>query len=83
MTSSEDYGLGSGIQDFPAMPSDLEYFQKRTFEVINNTFLYVHRRRLETETKAKVIASVWGAKFIQFLAVLAVLPRLIWKKRLN
>ena len=49
MTSSEDYGLGSGIQDFPAMPSDLEYFQKRTFEVINNTFLYVHRRRLETE----------------------------------
>ena len=36
-----------------------------------------HRRRMETEAKAKVVASVWGTKFIQFLAALAVLPRLI------
>ena len=36
-----------------------------------------HRRRMETEEKAKVDASVWGAKFIQFLAALAVLPRSI------
>ena len=35
------------------------------------------RRRMETEEKAKVDASVWGAKFIQFLAALAVLPRSI------
>ena len=30
---------------------------------------------METEAKAKVVASVWGSKFIQFLAALAVLPR--------
>ena len=41
------------------------------------------RRRMEREAKAKVVASVWGAEFSQFLAALAVLPRLIWKKRLN
>ena len=42
-----------------------------------------HERRMETEGKAKVIVSVWVAKFVQFLAALAVLPRSIWKKRLN
>ena len=42
-----------------------------------------HRRRMETEAKAKVVTSVWGADFVQFLAALAVLPRSIWKKRLN
>ena len=26
----------------------------------------MHRRRMETEAKAKVVASVWGAKWIQF-----------------
>ena len=38
---------------------------------------------MELEAKAKVIASVWGAKFVQYLATLAVLPRSNWKKRLN
>ena len=32
---------------------------------------------METEGKAKVIVSVWGAKFVQFLAALAVLSRSI------
>ena len=32
-----------------------------------------HRRRMEREAKAKVIASVWGAHIFQFLAALAVL----------
>ena len=36
---------------------------------------------METEGKAKVVASFWGAKFVQFLAALAVLPQLNWKKR--
>ena len=36
-----------------------------------------HRRRMETEEKAKVVNAVWGADFIQFLAALAVLPRSI------
>ena len=44
---------------------------------------YKHRRRIETEGKAKVFASVFGAEFVQFLAALAVLPQFIWKKRLN
>ena len=38
---------------------------------------------METEAKAKIVASVWGAKFVQFLAALAVLPWSILKKRLN
>ena len=33
-----------------------------------------HRRRMELEDKAKVVASVRGAEFGQFLAALAVLP---------
>ena len=33
-----------------------------------------HRRKIYTEAKAKVVASVWGAPFIQFLAALAILP---------
>ena len=28
----------------------------------------MHRRRIELEYKAKVVASVWGAEFVQFLA---------------
>ena len=42
-----------------------------------------HSRRMEREAKSKVVASAWGAEFIQLLAVLAVLPRSIWKKRFN
>ena len=29
-----------------------------------------HRHRIYAEAKAKVVASVWGAEFIQFLAML-------------
>ena len=36
-----------------------------------------HRRRKETEGKAKVVTSVWGAKFVQFLAALAILSQSI------
>ena len=32
-----------------------------------------HRRRIKTEAKAKVVASVWGAEFIQFVAALGIL----------
>ena len=38
----------------------------------------MHRRRIEREAKAKVVASIWGADFVQFLAtLLAVLPQSI------
>ena len=30
---------------------------------------------MEREAKAKVVASVWGARFVQLLAALSVLPR--------
>ena len=42
-----------------------------------------HRRRIELEDKAKVVVSVWGTEFVQFLAALAVLPRSTWKNRMN
>ena len=42
------------------------------------TFDPYHRRRTGTETKTKVVASIWGAKIVQFLAVLAFLTRSIW-----
>ena len=38
---------------------------------------------MEREAKAKVVSSVWGAEFIQFLAVLAIFPRSIGKNRMN
>ena len=43
----------------------------------------VHRRRMEREAKAKAVAAVRGADFVQFLALLAVLHRSVWKKRLT
>ena len=48
---------------------------------INEVKPTTHRRRMETEAKAKVgaVASVWGADLVKFLAALAVLPRSIWK----
>ena len=42
-----------------------------------------HRRRIETEGKAKVVPSVWGAEFVQFLSELAILPQSIWKNGMN
>ena len=36
---------------------------------------------MELEDNAKVVASVWGAKFFQFLATLAVLAQSVRNKR--
>ena len=41
------------------------------------------QKKVELEDKAKVVASVWGVKFVQFFAALAVLPLSIWKNRMN
>ena len=38
---------------------------------------------MEREAKAKVVSSVLGAEVIRFLAALAILPRPIWKNRIN
>ena len=42
-----------------------------------------HGRRMAREAKTKVVASVWEADFVQFLAALADLPRSIWINRMN
>ena len=42
-----------------------------------------HRRRIELEDKTKVVASISGAKFVQFLCALTVLPWSIRKNRMN
>ena len=38
---------------------------------------------MEREATTKVVTSVCGADFVQFLAALAVLPRSIWKNMMN
>ena len=45
--------------------------------------IIMHRRRIKSEEKAKVVASVWKEEFIQFLAAIAVLPWTILKNRMN
>ena len=47
------------------------------------TLCSIHRRRIDTEEKAKVIAAVWGPELIQLLAALAILPRTILKNRMK
>ena len=42
-----------------------------------------HRRRINTEDKAKVVAYVWGEEVIQFLAALAFLQRTILNNTMN
>ena len=41
------------------------------------------QKKDKLEDKAKGVASVWWADFIQFLAALGVLPRSIRKNRMN
>ena len=50
---------------------------------IYNTNRNMHRRSLKTEENAKVVTSVWGEEFIQFLVALAVLPRTILNIRMT
>ena len=42
-----------------------------------------HRRRIMTDAKAKVVASVLGTDFIQILAAPAILPMANLKNRMN
>ena len=42
-----------------------------------------HRRRINKEEKAKVVASVWGKDFINFIATLPLLPRMILNNWMN
>ena len=58
-------------------------FYKTQGHFISLPVSFDHRRRMEREGKAKVVASIWGANCVQFLAMLAVLPRWILMKQLN
>ena len=40
---------------------------------INQFIASGHRRRIQTEEKAKVVAAVWGTAIIQFLAAQVIL----------
>ena len=42
-----------------------------------------YRRRIKTEEKAKVVATVWGTELIQFHAELAIFHKDDLKKRMN
>ena len=55
----------------------------RNFMKMSMTESRAHRRMMERETKAKVVASVWGTEIIQFLATLSILYGTIWKNRMN
>ena len=48
----------------------------RAFSRIRIFIYCTHRRRIKTGEKAKVVTSVWGEDFIQFLSMLAVLHRM-------
>ena len=43
----------------------------------------MHRRRIYTEGKAKVIAAIWVTEFIQFLVALAIFHQDGLKNRMN
>ena len=48
------------------------------------TSLYqIHKRRIYTEEKVKVVVAIWGTEFIQFLAALGILHQDDLKNRMN
>ena len=51
--------------------------------LLGQAHLYTHRRRIKTELKANVVAALWEAEFIKFLAALAVLHCHESKNRMN
>ena len=53
---------------------------KAFFQVLISLYTYPPS---VTVFKAKVVASVWGAKFVKFLVALAVLPQCIGKNRMK
>ena len=54
-----------------------------TIDTMMVNSLHTSRRNIKTKEKAKVVASVWGEEFIQILATLSILPRTMWKNRMN
>ena len=71
-----------GFEDLLAI-TDKEIFKEmKSTDSVGKTI----EEGLNQKARQKVleaVESVWGAKFVQFLAELAVLPRSIWKEQLN
>ena len=77
-----------GMETRTHMPSSLHFntvlVPIGSHSLYTGNYHYTQKKDgVETEAKAKVVASVWGAKFVQFLAALSVLPRSIWKNSMN
>ena len=62
-------------------------YRKVQGSIINSSILqsveYYHRKRINTEGKAKVVAAAWGTKLIRCLAALAILHQDDLKKRIR
>ena len=55
---------------------------KQCRDIHGNNRYHVQHRRMETEAKAKVVASIWGTEFIQFLTA-QFFTRTILKSRMK
>ena len=69
--------MAEGKINFPRTPSDRKLF------IARNAVVYLHRRRIKKEEKAKVVAAVWGKELIHFLDALAIFHQDDLKKRMN
>ena len=75
------YRYLSNLQQVPYSELQYDVLWIRIYKLSLRTskfLLWIHRRRMDTEGKAKVVVCRFGgAKFVPFLAALAVLPRSI------
>ena len=69
--------MAEGKINFPRTPSD------RKLSIARNAVVYLHRRRIKKEEKAKVVAAVWGKELIHFLDALAIFHQDDLKKKMN
>ena len=69
--------------NYPNWSADVLPYPKQIMQKKYFPPFMVHRSRMETEAKAKVVVSVYGATFIPFLAALAILSLSIWKNRMD
>ena len=68
------------------MSSKTFHLEERLVYLVRERECFVglsHKRGINIEEKAKVVAAVWGTAFIQFLATLAVLHQVDMKKMMN
>ena len=62
------------LEHFPLFFKTI-FFKRSQTCLLTETSEFQHRRRIKTEEKAKVVASVWKEEFIKFLAAIFCLGR--------